>query len=80
MFIGESFLRVMILSPLALHIAAGVILFLIDLRMIFPPPAIDDLPGLQVEPLIVPLAIPALAGLQRFDCWSPKPPNAAGNG
>ena len=42
MFIGESFLRVMNLSPLALQIAGGVILFLIALRMIFPPPVVDD--------------------------------------
>jgi len=80
MFIGEGFLPVVNLSSLALHIAGGVILFLIALRMIFPPPAMDDLPGLQVEPLIVPLAIPALAGRQRFDCWFPKPPSVAGNG
>jgi small neutral amino acid transporter SnatA (MarC family) len=38
-----------------------VVLFLIALRMIFPGPAsaAPDLPG---EPLIVPLAIPAIAG------------------
>ena len=62
MFIGEAFLHIMNLSALALQIAGGVILFLIALRMIFPPPVVDDLLGLQVEPLIVPLAIPALAG------------------
>ncbi len=62
MFVGEGFLRVMNLSALALQIAGGVILFLIALRMIFPPPVVDDLQGLQSEPLIVPLAIPALAG------------------
>ena len=62
MFIGDGFLRIMNLSPLALQIAGGVILFLIALRMIFPQPTVDDLQGLQLEPLIVPLAIPALAG------------------
>ena len=30
--------------------------------MIFPPPVMDELRVLQVEPLIVPLAVPALAG------------------
>lgn len=61
MFVGDSFLRVMNLSELSLQIGGGVILFLIALRMIFPPPKTDsdDLPG---EPLIVPLAIPAIAG------------------
>jgi MarC family membrane protein len=62
MFVGDAFLRVMNLSPLALQIAGGVILFLIAVRMIFPPPVVADSHGLQAEPLIVPLAIPALAG------------------
>lgn len=62
MFVGESFLRVMNLSELALQIGGGVILFLIALRMVFPPPAgaTDDEP--TAEPLIVPLAVPAIAG------------------
>jgi small neutral amino acid transporter SnatA (MarC family) len=38
-----------------------VILFLIALRMVFPPPANPDAEQWQ-EPLIVPLAIPAIAG------------------
>jgi len=61
MFVGESFLRVMNLSELALQIGGGVILFLIALRMVFPPPAHPDQEQLQ-EPLIVPLAVPAIAG------------------
>ncbi len=61
MFMGEGFLRVMNLSELALQLAGGVILFLIALRMIFPPPS-SDVPEEVGEPLIVPLAIPALAG------------------
>ncbi|EXI76839.1 MAG TPA: MarC family protein [Candidatus Accumulibacter phosphatis] len=61
MFIGEAFLRLMNLSELSLQIGGGVILFLIALRMIFPPPGTDagDATG---EPLIVPLAVPAIAG------------------
>ncbi len=56
MFVGDGFLRVMNLSELSLQIGGGVILFLIALRMIFPPPKseTDEMPG---EPLIVPLAI-----------------------
>lgn len=61
MFMGDSFLRVMNLSELSLQLAGGVILFLIALRMIFPPP--PGQPQAEVgEPLIVPLAVPALAG------------------
>ena len=62
MFIGESFLRIMNLSELSLQIGGGVILFLIALRMIFPPPKGLDAPEPLTEPLIVPLAIPAIAG------------------
>jgi MarC family membrane protein len=61
MFVGEGFLRMMNLSELSLQIGGGVILFLIALRMIFPPPSADA-PEAAGEPLIVPLAIPAIAG------------------
>ncbi|GAB4211903.1 MAG: MarC family protein [Rhodoferax sp.] len=61
MFVGEGFLRVMNLSELSLQIGGGVILFLIALRMIFPPPESAQ-PASHGEPLIVPLAIPAIAG------------------
>jgi len=61
MFVGEGFLRVMNLSELALQIGGGVILFLIALRMVFPPPAGAEVET-QAEPLIVPLAVPSIAG------------------
>ncbi|MBK8072760.1 MAG: MarC family protein [Ramlibacter sp.] len=61
MFGGDAFLRLMGLSDLSLQIAGGVVLMLIALRMIFPPPAAPQ-PMPLTEPLIVPLAIPALAG------------------
>ncbi len=61
MFVGEGFLRVMNLSDLALQIGGGVILFLIALRMVFPPPAQAEA-ELLIEPLIVPLAVPSIAG------------------
>ncbi|MEY2860748.1 MAG: hypothetical protein RL392_1206 [Pseudomonadota bacterium] len=61
MFVGEGFLRVMNLSELSLQIGGGVILFLIALRMVFPPPPRPDDEQVQ-EPLIVPLAVPAIAG------------------
>ncbi|CAM8637943.1 MarC Multiple antibiotic transporter [Comamonadaceae bacterium] len=61
MFVGESFLRVMNLSELSLQIGGGVILFLIALRMVFPP-AVTAEAEIKTEPLIVPLAVPAVAG------------------
>jgi MarC family membrane protein len=61
MFMGESFLQLMGLRETSLQMAGGVVLFLIALRMIFPPPVPHE-PELVGEPLIVPLAIPAIAG------------------
>lgn len=65
MFVGDAFLRVMGLSGLSLQIAGGVVMFLIALRMIFPPEHHGAAPASAApaeEPLIVPLAVPALAG------------------
>ena len=61
MFVGDAFLRVMNLWQLALQLGGAVVLFLIALRMGSPPPPV---PGEEAaaEPLIVPLAVPALAG------------------
>ncbi|MES2911903.1 MAG: MarC family protein [Pseudomonadota bacterium] len=61
MFVGDGFLRVMNLSDLSLQIAGAVVMFLIALRMIFPSSHNEPEP-MEGEPLIVPLAIPALAG------------------
>jgi MarC family membrane protein len=63
MFVGQSFLKAMSLSDVSLQIGGAVVLFLIALRMIFPPPSVPQDSSVPVaEPLIVPLAIPALAG------------------
>ena len=79
MFVGESFLRVMNLSELALQIGGGVILFLIALRMVFPPPSTAESELLE-EPLIVPWLCPPLPALQRWPpcCyWCHNNPSAA---
>lgn len=61
MLVGDRFLRMMSLTDLSLQLVGGIVLFLIALRMIFPHPDQGSLPTTG-EPLIVPLAIPALAG------------------
>ena len=61
MFVGEAFMRTMNLSEISLQMAGGVVMFLIALRMIFPP-APTEVPPMVGEPLIVPLAIPSVAG------------------
>lgn len=63
LFIGKYILQFLSLSQHALGISGGVILFMIAIKMVFPvkrhgafPDEIDD------EPLLVPLAIPMIAG------------------
>jgi MarC family membrane protein len=59
---GRKFLEVMHLSETSLSIAGGVILFMIAIRMVFAHPEGAFGPQAQGEPLIVPLAIPLIAG------------------
>ena len=62
LFAGPAFLALLHISEMSLQIAGGIILFLIAIRMIFKSPRemfSDDLEG---EPLVVPLAIPSVAG------------------
>lgn len=59
---GKYALEVMHLRQESVSIAGGIVLFLIGIRMIFPPPEglMGELP--DGEPFIVPLAIPLVAG------------------
>ena len=59
---GKYALELMHLRQESVSIAGGIVLFLIGLRMIFPPPEglMGDVPG--GEPFIVPMAIPLIAG------------------
>jgi len=61
LFAGQTFLSVLHISEPALKVTGGVILFLIALKMIFPPDnSSHKVP--EEEPFIVPLAIPYIAG------------------
>ena len=59
---GKYALELMHLRQESVSIAGGIVLFLIGIRMIFPPPEglLGELPG--GEPFIVPMAIPLVAG------------------
>ncbi|CAN5601256.1 YhgN family NAAT transporter [soil metagenome] len=59
---GKYLLELMRLRQESVAIAGGIVLFLIGLRMIFPPPEglMGEIPG--GEPFIVPMAIPLVAG------------------
>jgi len=59
---GQYVLRVFHISPPSLNIAGGTILFLIALRMIFTGQEGLFAETLEKEPLVVPLAVPYLAG------------------
>lgn len=61
MFVGDNLLKAIGLSGASLQIAGGVVLFLIAIRMIFPPLEGPDA-ELDHEPFIVPLAVPLIAG------------------
>jgi multiple antibiotic resistance protein len=62
LFAGRYILDFLGLSQEAISISGGIILFLIALRMIFPTPQGVFGDPMEGEPLIVPLAIPAIAG------------------
>ncbi len=64
LFGGQQFLHLLQLKPDSISIAGGIVLFLIGIRMVFPPAdggGIFGKPG-QGEPFIVPMAIPGVAG------------------
>ena len=46
----------------SVSMAGGIILFIIGLRMVFPTRNLQGEPGVDGEPLIVPLAVPLIAG------------------
>ena len=65
LFCGRFLLEAIGVTESSLTVAGGVILFLIALRMVFPPPGgayAADVEEGGGEPLVVPLAIPFVAG------------------
>jgi len=64
LFGGQHILELLQLKPDSISIAGGIVLFLIGIRMVFPPAdgsGIFGKPG-GGEPFIVPMAIPGVAG------------------
>lgn len=62
LFFGPQLLNAMKLTPPALGIAGGVVLFLVAIRMIFPGAGVAITVEGDDEPFIVPLAMPMIAG------------------
>ncbi|TAK74699.1 MAG: MarC family protein [Gammaproteobacteria bacterium] len=62
LFFGQYILQGMHISEPALQIAGGIILFLIAIRMIFPHDTPEERSRQMLDPFIVPLAVPLIAG------------------
>jgi MarC family membrane protein len=63
LFLGKYILEGLHVSEPALSIGGGIVLFLIAIRMIFPATKTPtDSPDTDQEPLLVPLAVPLVAG------------------
>ena len=59
---GKQIVSLLGLRPEAISIAGGIILFLIAIRMIYPFKLFEMKDDIDSEPLLVPLAIPLIAG------------------
>mgnify|MGYP001756653196 FL=1 len=69
-FAGQGLLNLLGVAQDALLIAGGLILFIIAMRMIFPPEDVHEVhrheTAIKEEPFLVPLAIPFVAGPSIF--------------
>jgi MarC family membrane protein len=62
LFLGRPFVSLLHLRSESIAIAGGIVLFIISLRMIFPASRQAESEDVEGEPLLVPLAIPGVAG------------------
>jgi multiple antibiotic resistance protein len=62
LFFGDNILKGVGITTQSLNIAGGIILFLIAIKMIFPPENSGEREKFNTDPFIVPLAIPLVAG------------------
>lgn len=61
-FFGDTILKLLGISRPIIGVAGGILLFLISLSMIFPNRSSGNVEAPKEEPLIIPLAIPVIAG------------------
>lgn len=77
-FIGEGLLNLLDIRQSTLRVAGGILLFIISLKMVFPP-ADTSSDESYSDPFIVPIAIPFIAGpslLAAVMLYSHREPNA----
>ncbi len=61
-YLGNTFLNFIHVNPAAVGMTGGLILFIISLQLIFPKKAEEPKPKALLEPFVVPLAVPLVAG------------------
>ena len=66
LFVGRKLLELLHLQYEAIRVGGGIVLFLIALRLIFPPERGILGDTLEGEPLVFPLAVPLIAGPSAF--------------
>lgn len=62
LFFGNGFFQLLNVDQYSLEITGGIILFMIAMPMIFSKPPDGEVTPAKSDPLIVPLAVPAIAG------------------
>jgi multiple antibiotic resistance protein len=62
LYFGRGFFRLLNITHSSLQIAGGIILFLLAVKMIFAAPSHEKKARVPKDPLIVPLAVPSIAG------------------
>jgi len=62
LFLGEPFLAAIQIQPYAVSLSGGLLLFIVALRMIFPPQDTNGSTTRPQEPFIVPIATPLISG------------------
>jgi MarC family membrane protein len=62
LFFGQGFFAFLRISHSSLQISGGIILFLLAVKMIFSHPGMEHKGRVPKDPLIVPLAVPSIAG------------------
>lgn len=63
-FLGDALMDILHISHETIYLSGGIVLFLLAIRMVFPPPGGLTgalMPG-EEEPFVFPLAVPLLAG------------------
>ncbi|TVM18433.1 hypothetical protein DPQ33_06730 [Oceanidesulfovibrio indonesiensis] len=61
-FLGDKLLGFLNIEASTLRVAGGVILFIISMRMVFPPAEQEAVDPAASDPFIVPIAVPFIAG------------------